>query len=196
MTTTTEKLAATLVGDALVGEWYRADNEMHLTRDLTERIAAALSIAAGEKAIKLNYALEAIDQQRDRAEAAEAKLAEATEYAVKLHMLASEAQAANLGMVGALERLGSSAAFVMPQVIARATGDELGDELKARTEFARAALSGDDVERYKDVLEGVAKRIEYIKQWREYGYQGHREESGDEEFIRFAHLGVYSDPFD
>ena len=89
------------------------------------------------------------EETEDR-ESAEAKLAE-TEIRLEVNRASVYAlEARILQLVGALERLGGSVAFVMPHVIAKGA---TGDELKARTEFARAALSGDDVEKYRELTE-------------------------------------------
>ena len=161
---TPEELARKLAHKYIPCTWDGNDQRKHgdLCNQATEAIAAALAekdkaeiygfyeekypiFTQGDEQLCELHELETAKSLNgvvktfvEKLESAEAKLAEATKYAVKLHMLVSEVQAANLQLVGALERLGGSVAFVMPHVIAKGA---TGDELKARTEFARATLS-------------------------------------------------------
>ena len=80
-----------------------------------------------------------------RAEAAEAKLAEATKYAVSLHMMVTDAQAHNLELVGALDKSLEVMEFAYMNA----------PEQPKEIEIARAALSRANTEQWRELLESA-----------------------------------------
>ena len=117
---------------------------------IVEEVFEVVSVALAEKDTDIDQEIERCFNARERAEA---KLAETTKYAVKLHMLVSDVQAVNLQLVGALEDM--KGVFKWPETV----------EQLAAVAKADVALSGDGVAPYQElwkVLPAILQKLRVV----------------------------------